>query len=158
MQKLKNTENLAPGKVWPVFSLVRYLDKVAEAMVFMFSNTLTCDNAASVQAVKFMHNVSMCSITLEGDMYEPSGTISGGVVPSESGVLVLTQELHAMEEQVNTMRRMLKVLEHKEIKGLGAVGAAVLLQATYNISFLVSTISSYHSHSNAASTASHSRS
>ena len=81
MQKLKNTENLAPGKVWPVFSLVRYLDKVAEAMVFMFSNTLTCDNAASVQAVKFMHNVSMCSITLEGDMYEPSGTISGGVVP-----------------------------------------------------------------------------
>ena len=120
MQKLKNAKNLAPGKVWPMFSLVSYLDEVAEAMAFMFSDTLICNNVASVQAVRFARNVSMRSITLEGDMYELSGTMFSGAAPSGSGMLVLMQVPHAMEERVDAMQRTLEVLKCEETKGLGA--------------------------------------
>jgi structural maintenance of chromosome 2 len=119
-QKLKNANHLAPGKVRPALSLVGYPDEVAEAMAFVFSDTLICDDAASAQAVTFARNVSVRSVTLDGDVYEPSGTMSGGAAPSGSGVLVRAQELRAAEERVDGARRTLEALEREEAKGRGA--------------------------------------
>ena len=117
---MKNANHLAPGKVRPALSLVGYPDEVAEAMAFVFSDTLICDDAASAQAVTFARNVSVRSVTLDGDVYEPSGTMSGGAAPSGSGVLVRAQELRAAEERVDGARRTLEALEREEAKGRGA--------------------------------------
>ena len=89
-------------------------------MAFVFSDTLICDDAASAQAVTFARNVSVRSVTLDGDVYEPSGTMSGGAVPSGSGVLVRAQELRAAEERVDGTRRTLEALEREEAKSRGA--------------------------------------
>ena len=84
----------------PALSLVGYPDEVAEAIAFVFSDTLICDDAASVQAVTFAREVGVRSVTLDGDMYEPGGTMSSGAAPSGSGVLMRAQELCAAEERV----------------------------------------------------------
>ena len=65
----------------------------------------------------------MRSVTLDGDVYEPSGTMSGGAAPSRSGVLVRAQELRGAEEQVANARRSLEALECEEPKGWSARGA-----------------------------------
>jgi structural maintenance of chromosome 2 len=39
----------------------------------------------------------MRSVTLDGDVYDPSGTLSGGSAPSGDGVLVHVQELAGVE-------------------------------------------------------------
>jgi structural maintenance of chromosome 2 len=117
MQKLQNANHLAPGKVRPALSLVGYPDEVAEAIAFVFSDTLICDDAASAQAVTFAREVGVRSVTLEGDVYEPSGTMSGGAAPSGSGVLVRAQELRAAEERVEDVRRTLGALEREEVAG-----------------------------------------
>src|SRR5260221_13218447 len=83
-EKLQNARHLAPGKVRPALSLVGYPDEVAEGIAFVFNNTLICDDAASAQAVTFARNVGVRSVTLGGDVYEPSGTMSGGAAPSGS--------------------------------------------------------------------------
>jgi structural maintenance of chromosome 2 len=49
--------------------LTGYPDEVAD--------TLICD-AASAQTITFARNVGVRSVTLDGDAYEPSETISGG--------------------------------------------------------------------------------
>jgi structural maintenance of chromosome 2 len=101
MQELKYAKHLVPGKAWPTLSLVGHPDEVAEVMAFVFSDTLICNDAASAQAVTFTCNVSMRSVTLDGDVYELSGTMSSGAAPSGSGVLVHAQELRTAEERVD---------------------------------------------------------
>ncbi|KAI9507224.1 condensin complex subunit SMC2 [Russula earlei] len=116
-EKLQNANHLAPGKVRPALSLVGYPDEVAEAIAFVFSDTLICDDPASAQAVTFSREVGVRSVTLEGDVYEPSGTMSGGAAPSGSGVLVRAQELRAAEERVIAAQRSLAALEREEAAG-----------------------------------------
>ena len=53
----------------------------------------------------------MRSFMLDGDVYDPSGTMSGGAAPSGSGVLVHVQELCAVEECIAAAWRMLAELE-----------------------------------------------
>ena len=98
----------------PAISLVGYPDEVAEAIAFVFSDTIICDDAASAQAVTFSREVGVRSVTLEGDVYEPSGMMSGGAAPSGSGILVRAQELRGAEERVAAARRTLAELEREE--------------------------------------------
>ena len=116
LQKLKNAKHLALGKVRPALSLVGYPDEVAEPIAFVFNDTLTCDDAATARAVTFARNVGVRSVTLDGDVYEPSGAMSGGAAPSESGMLVRAQELRAAEGRIEDARRTLEALERDEVK------------------------------------------
>jgi structural maintenance of chromosome 2 len=90
---------------------------VAEAIAFVFNDTLVCDDAASAQAVTFARNVSVRSVTLDGDVHEPSGTMSDGTAPSRSSLLVQAQQQHAAEEHVESARRTSESLEREEAKG-----------------------------------------
>ena len=100
------------------FTIARRLpDEAAKAIAFVLNDTPNCDDAASAQAVAFARNIDVRSVTLNGDMYEPGGTMPGGAVPSESGVLVRAQELRAAEERVEDARRILEALEREEAKG-----------------------------------------
>ena len=120
LQKLQNARHLAPGKVRPALTLVGYPNQVAEAIAFVFNDTLICDDVASAQAVTFARNVGVRSVTLDGDVYEPSGTMSGGAAPSGYDVLVRAQELRAAEVRVADVRRTLEALEREEAKGRSA--------------------------------------
>ncbi|KAH9968264.1 hypothetical protein BC827DRAFT_1263973 [Russula dissimulans] len=114
-RKLQNANRFAPGKVRPALSLVGYPDEVAEPIAFVFNDTLICDDVASAQAVTFAREVGVRSVTLDGDVYEPGGTLSGGAAPSGSGVLVRAQELRAAEERAVDAQRTLAALEGEEV-------------------------------------------
>jgi structural maintenance of chromosome 2 len=101
--------------VRPALSLVGYPDEVAEAIAFVFNDTLICDDAASAQAVTFAREVGVRSVTLDGDVYEPGGTLSGGAAPSGSSVLVRAQEPRAAEERVVGAQRTLAALEGEDV-------------------------------------------
>jgi structural maintenance of chromosome 2 len=68
--------------MWLALELVGHAPKVACAMAFV------CDDAAAVQRVTFSPQVGgVWAATLDGDVYDPSGTLSGGAPPSGSGLL-----------------------------------------------------------------------
>ena len=113
-QKLQAAQRLAPGKVQPALSLVGYAEDVAKAIAYVFSDTLICDDAESAKRVTFNRDVGVRSVTLEGDVYDPSGTLSGGSAPSGSGVLIQVQELLEAESRLNEARKRLQTLEVEE--------------------------------------------
>ncbi|KAF8718622.1 hypothetical protein AX14_011697 [Amanita brunnescens Koide BX004] len=113
-QKLQAAERLCPGKVRPALSLVGYPEDVANAIAYVFSDTLICDDAESAKRVTFSRDVGVRSVTLEGDVYDPSGTLSGGSAPSGSGVLIQVQELLEAESRLNEARKKLQLLEAEE--------------------------------------------
>ena len=82
-------------------SLVGYPDEVANAMTYVFGDTMICDDADSAKTITFHPSVGgVKSVTLDGDVYDPSGTLSGGSAPSSSGTLVRVQALLEKETEL----------------------------------------------------------
>ena len=110
-EKIGAAQKIAPGKVDLALSLVGYDDEVSTAMDYVFGNTLICTDAATAKRVTFDPNVRMKSITLEGDSYDPSGTLSGGSSPNSSGVLVTLQKVNDLTKELGVQEQALAKLQ-----------------------------------------------
>ena len=80
-------------------------------MEYVFGSTLVCVDAETAKKVTFDAAVRMKSVTLEGDVYDPSGTLSGGSAPNSSGVLVTLQKLNEITKQLVSRERALQELQ-----------------------------------------------
>ena len=122
-EKVGAAQQLAPGKVDLALSLIGYDDEVSAAMDYVFGSTLICQDAETAKRVTFDPAVRMKSVTLEGDVYDPSGTLSGGSSPNSSGVLVTLQKLNEISKEMASREAELKELQAsmaKEKKKLDA--------------------------------------
>ena len=105
-------------------TLIGYDHEVEKAMEFVFGNTLICNDAETAKKVTFDPSVRIKSVTLDGDVYDPSGTLSGGSSPNSSGVLITLQKLNEVTKEIRSKERLLATLEEtmrKEKKKLDAV-------------------------------------
>lgn len=126
VEKIGAAQNLAPGKVDLALELIGYDEEVTAAMNYVFGNTLVCKDADTAKRVTFDPSVRMKSVTLDGDVYDPSGTLSGGSAPNSSGVLVTLQKLNEITREIRAKERHLASLEEnmrREKKKLDATRA-----------------------------------
>lgn len=79
-------------------------------MEYVFGSTLVCQDAETAKKVTFDPAVRMKSVTLEGDVYDPAGTLSGGSAPQTSGVLVTLQQLNEINRDLAENVAQLKSL------------------------------------------------
>ncbi|KAK5721938.1 Structural maintenance of chromosomes protein 2 [Elasticomyces elasticus] len=114
--KVEAAQRLAPGKVHLALTLVGYEYEVEKAMEFVFGNTLIAADAAVAKKVTFDPSVRLKSVTLEGDVYDPSGTLSGGSAATGSGVLLTLQKLNAITAELEVEEEKLSVLERNMAK------------------------------------------
>ncbi|KAL6717248.1 Structural maintenance of chromosomes protein 2 [Lecanora helva] len=110
-EKLGAAQKLAPGKVDLALSLIGFDDEVSAAMEYVFGSTLVCEDAETAKRVTFDPAVRMKSVTLEGDIYDPAGTLSGGSSASSSGVLVTLGKLNELTRQLDTLKAELSDLQ-----------------------------------------------
>ncbi|KAI9843099.1 MAG: Structural maintenance of chromosomes protein 2 [Thelocarpon superellum] len=119
-EKIGAAQKLAPGKVDLALSLLGYDQEVSAAMEYVFGSTLVCADAETAKKVTFDAAVRMKSVTLEGDIYDPSGTLSGGSAPNSSGVLVTLQTLNeivlALGRQEQTLKELRAVMARDKAK------------------------------------------
>jgi len=80
-------------------------------MEYVFGSTLVCEDAETAKRVTFDPTVRMKSVTLEGDVYDPSGTLSGGSSPQTSGVLVTLQKLNELAKDLRAQEQALVNLQ-----------------------------------------------
>ncbi|EWC44105.1 hypothetical protein DRE_07162 [Drechslerella stenobrocha 248] len=112
-EKVKSAHSIAPGKVHLALSLVGYPGEVAKAMEYVFGSTLVCANAETAQKVTFDPSVRLMSVTLDGDVYDPAGTLSGGSAPTSSGVLITLQELNVLTGRLESENRRLQDIQSR---------------------------------------------
>lgn len=103
-----------PSKVDLALNLVGYEEDVSKAMEYVFGNTLICADAQTAKRVTFDNQVRMKSVTLDGDVYDPAGTLSGGSKPQSGGLLVKVQELRGVEKQISSLKQELAAMERDE--------------------------------------------
>lgn len=109
--KIGAAKKLAPGKVDLALSLIGYDEEVSKAIDYVFGSTLVCEDAETAKRVTFDPAVRIKSVTLEGDVYDPSGTLSGGSSPSSSGMLVTLQELNQITKELTGKETALSKLQ-----------------------------------------------
>ena len=91
-----------------------YEQDVAKAIAYVFNDTLVCDDADTARKVTFSKDILTKSVTLEGDVYDPSGTLSGGSAPTGNRILVEVQELLQVEGKFKEAQARLASLEKEE--------------------------------------------
>ena len=126
-EKIGAAQKIAPGKVDIALSLIGYDREVSAAMDYVFGSTLICQDAETAKRVTFDQAVRMKSVTLEGDVYDPSGTLSGGSSPNTSGVLVtlgklneIMKELQRQENELNELHEIMRG-EKKKLDAMTAI-------------------------------------
>lgn len=110
-EKIATAEKIAPGKVNLALNLIGYDEEVHAAMEWIFGNTFICEDAQTAKDVTFNKGVSVKSVTLDGDVYDPHGTLSGGSKPNSSGILIRIQELNDVKADIRYHKKELDALE-----------------------------------------------
>lgn len=110
-EKVGAAQKIAPGKVDLALSLIGYDHEVSAAMDYVFGTTLICEDAETAKRVTFDPAVRLKSVTLDGDVYDPSGTLSGGSAPNSSGVLVIMQKLNEVTQQLRQQETELSAIQ-----------------------------------------------
>jgi len=102
-------------------SLVGHDDDVELAMKHVFGRTLICRDLELAKRVTFDPHVRSRTVTLDGDMFDPSGTLSGGSSARASGRTLLEQlsELQTVRSKLSDCERALAMTE-KELSTFAA--------------------------------------
>ncbi|KAF4583816.1 Structural maintenance of chromosomes protein 2 [Pleurotus pulmonarius] len=109
-QKLQAANRLTPGKVDAALSLVNYSDRVEPAIAHVFSDNLICSDTATAKALTFNNAVGVRSVTLDGDVYDPSGTLTGGSAPASSNnILIRAGELAECKRKMEAKEEEFRV-------------------------------------------------
>uniref|UniRef100_A0A3Q7FLD9 Structural maintenance of chromosomes protein n=1 Tax=Solanum lycopersicum TaxID=4081 RepID=A0A3Q7FLD9_SOLLC len=83
------------GNAEVAISLVGYDEELKSAMEYVFGSTFVCKTVDAAREVAFSREVGITSVTLEGDIFQPSGLLTGG---SRRGGGDLLRQLHSLAE------------------------------------------------------------
>lgn len=71
---------VGPNNVHVALSLVEYKPELQKAMEFVFGTTFVCNNMDNAKKVAFDKRIMTRTVTLGGDVFDPHGTLSGGML------------------------------------------------------------------------------
>jgi structural maintenance of chromosome 2 len=118
VQRAKQMAKGMGGSAQLALELVGYEEELRKAMEYVFGNAIVCDNSAIAKAIAFDKNIKTRTVTLDGDTYDPSGTLTGGSKNSLGVLLGKIEALHSasvelatQEEQLCGIQDKLKALE-----------------------------------------------
>lgn len=90
----------ASGDLHLALEIIGFEGDVQNAMRYVFGNCLVCDTPDTAKKVTFHPNVRTRTVTKDGDVYDPSGTITGGSAPRGGNILQQLQEVAELEKQL----------------------------------------------------------
>lgn len=100
-------------KARPALSLVGYEEELRPAMAYVFGSTFVCDTLQDAKKVTFDKGVSSRSVALSGDVFDPSGTLTGGSRAQGPSILSKLEELASCEAELQARRSELTVLSNQ---------------------------------------------
>lgn len=94
-------------------SLVGYDEELKSAMEYVFGSTFVCKNIDAAKEVAFNREIHTPSVTLEGDIFQPSGLLTGGSRKGGGQLLRQLHDLAGMEAELSTHQKKLSDIEAK---------------------------------------------
>ncbi len=70
--------NVTKGRARFAMELIKYNAYLENTMKHIFGNVIVCEDAETAKKLAFDPFVKMKTVTIEGDIYNPTGTLEGG--------------------------------------------------------------------------------
>ncbi|KAL2314879.1 Structural maintenance of chromosomes protein [Schizosaccharomyces pombe] len=110
-ERVGAAKKISNNKAQLALELIGYDDELLPAMQYVFGSTLVCDTPESAKKVTFHPSVKLKSVTLDGDVYDPSGTLTGGSVNKSAGPLLQIQKLNSLQLKLQVVTSEYEKLE-----------------------------------------------
>lgn len=107
-------KSLCPDKVELALNLVGYEDEVSRAMAYIFGSVFITKDPQTSKVITFDPKIRAKSVTLEGDVYDPSGTLSGGSRRQTGSLLITIQNYNRLNKEIQSLQIQLNNVK-KEI-------------------------------------------
>ncbi len=88
-------KKLVGDKAQPAIQLVGYDNEIEAAMQYVFGGCFVCQDTGSAKKLAFTKEVNTRCVTLDGDDFNPGGTLTGGSRNKNNSLLT---QLHALAE------------------------------------------------------------
>ncbi|XP_035738888.1 structural maintenance of chromosomes protein 2-like isoform X2 [Vespa mandarinia] len=107
--------------VQSALSLIDFPEEIRPAMTWIFGQTFICKDMETAKRIAFHEKIMKKCVTIEGDIFDPAGTLSGGA-PSKTGSVLLKIEelketknsLKEKQQQLTEIERVLTVAQKTE--------------------------------------------
>ncbi|NWW50570.1 SMC2 protein, partial [Pedionomus torquatus] len=93
--------------------LVGYESELQKAMEYVFGTTLICNNMDNAKKVTFDKRIMARSVTLDGDIFDPQGTLHGGASSQAAPILSKLQEMKDVQVELKTKESELESVENE---------------------------------------------
>lgn len=91
--------------------LVGFDEDVRKAMEYIFGNAIVCETPEVAKQIAFNNKIRNKTISLDGDLFDPAGTMSGGAKSQLGSLLGRMTHLAAAKETLSTQLRELSSAE-----------------------------------------------
>ena len=117
MERASNIASSNDASAWRALDLIGFEEDVRQAIEYTFASSIVVDGPANV-ANRICDETKTSTVTLEGDVYSPSGSISGGskgnlgttlgdmnkLAHSKGKLSEQKKQLAALDKQINSLR------------------------------------------------------
>lgn len=110
-QQLVGAENCIPA-----LDLITYDPSLKIVMEYVFGRTFICTNMTVAKQVTYHNRVLTRSITLDGDVLEPEGTLSGGAQSQQTPVLIQVAEIKDFSKRLDAKRAELRNINDQIVR------------------------------------------
>ena len=86
-------QKIAKENCHPAISLIGFEGELEPAMNYIFGNSFVCNNLEMARKVTFNDQVLRKTVTLDGDVVDPAGTLTGGSRAAGGSLLAKLSEL-----------------------------------------------------------------
>lgn len=94
-------------------SLVSYDRYYEPVMKYLFGGTLICRDLDIAKQVSYDPRINCRSVTLEGDVVDPHGTVSGGAPPKGANVLEELYSIRQLEKEYKQIDAEIAAVEQQ---------------------------------------------
>ncbi|EME31026.1 structural maintenance of chromosome (SMC ATPase family) isoform 2 [Galdieria sulphuraria] len=111
--KLQKIENICPDARLAL-SLIEFEAYYEPAMKFVFGNIIICPDTETANQISFHPDIKVRTVTLQGDIYDPAGTLTGGSTSNaidKTSILESLMEMTQLRKQIASHERHVEKLD-----------------------------------------------
>ncbi|XP_076762636.1 structural maintenance of chromosomes 2 [Xylocopa sonorina] len=97
--------------VQPALSLIDFPAETIGAMTWIFGQIFICRDIEIAKKIAFHEKIMRKCVTLEGDVVDPAGTLSGGAPLRTGSILLKLDELKVAQNELDSKQRALQNIE-----------------------------------------------
>ncbi|XP_027205374.2 structural maintenance of chromosomes protein 2-like [Dermatophagoides pteronyssinus] len=114
MKALRLAEQLVgKGNVHYAINLVSFDGELKNAMKYVFGDTMVCPNMNMAKKIAFAKGIMKRVVTYEGEIFDPTGTLTGGAENRDEPSLAVVNEIKSIEEELHLHRIRQQQADHE---------------------------------------------